>query len=301
MSFYLAFLKLIQCDESMKIALKPKRSFFVFTAALWVAFSTTSSFAKPTPKEPFRLYDPIEISGQQKLLNLSTCANRPGAWEKMRPGNGRPLAPECEPDTLYSWGAQDKIDFLKVALGKENWKEVFRTVYAARSPLSTFGYGPIPIRIKLKSSPELFSGPAWLSRDWCESQATQLTMKVYFNRRDDYSDWSFCNSQVIHSWSYGTPEHYDEVIRELAFFDTKKDRLDEFDFYAFEQASVKTVFGVTVDYHLFTREKLTESMIAWQALAEQGGLIFYSPSLPESEKTRDAHFKTEHPVYFNFY
>ena len=74
----------------------------------------------------------------------------------------------------------------------------------ALTPAQTFAYGSTLLRFKIKSNV-----PFKRSRD----EAKGYEVNVF--PMDEMPDFTFKDSSVVESWSYGTHEIYDEVVRDL--------------------------------------------------------------------------------------
>ncbi len=134
---------------------------------------------------------------------------------KAQPGyttSGGAIPEPCAPDVLYSWGPKEKVETLAEAMsdgkkwrGSPNPKAKVRSgiLFASNSAVSTYMYGPVGVRIKLKPKtpfPVLEFGGVERAVGYRDSY---------------YQDFGISDSSVIESWSYGTPEHYDEIVRDL--------------------------------------------------------------------------------------
>ena len=117
-----------------------------------------------------------------------------------------------------------------------------------------------------------------------------------------YADWTICSPEVIHSWSYGTKKHYDEIIKDFQRQTDRKLDWHSREIYAYSQKnSIFTDFGgPTVDNHNFSLATFYEYLgnHLFHA-ANQNKKVFFNPDLPESEKQDAKHFQTDHPMYFN--
>ncbi|MGK5085693.1 hypothetical protein WDW37_20585 [Bdellovibrionota bacterium FG-1] len=262
-------------------------------------FFTLSAFGGQTPtlEDPVQLFLPADAIGDEGL-DLSTCISGPGhpglpdhdVWQKMS------ADPKCRPDTLYSWGTSGKLGNLQQAMGEATpWASEMGDLFLARAPISTFAYGPIPIRVKLKAGVQFFGGVG------LGCYGTDDIKNTVFYRNDGmYSDWAICSPSVIHSWSFAQPEHYDEMV--LDYQGLKKHLPLSVDFYAFQQYEAGTYFyGGNFDgYTVFTEEMFMRKLVGiLKDTLDQVGHIYYNPGIPPSEMTRAKHFETDHPVYFN--
>ena len=225
--------------------------------------------------------------------------------------DGNYLNSECTPDTLYSWGNYLKLEwFLSNLPDKENWSgKLLKPLFTVSSAAATFAYGNMPIRIKLKphtrfrllvNPPENIcenDNPAW-------GISKTETLNTVFSRlvlRPDglsFLEHIICGKDVIESWSYGTKEHYDEVIRDYTWMTTKN--------YNYWEAYVKYsgvdgFMGINVDpdlkYVNFSPADFKSKIETWRNLSSQGfGQVMMRKN---DNQTQAQHFKTAWPIYFN--
>jgi hypothetical protein len=251
----------------------------------------------PTKDAPLRLYEPWNDQ-QDAHASYSRCLVNGFQTMKLA-ANGNNLANECRADTLYSWGDQAKIDALKKLIGNlPKWRPI-KTLYTSRGPIATFAYGPIPIRIKLM--PDV----RFVKSDYvrCDFDAANHRNTIYFRNSGDYSDWTFCDPNVIHSWSHSTAEHYDEIVKDVRLHDSLRKRGQRLagyiEIYDSRQSS-NVFFNETIDGHLFALSTFLGYLAGLQTRIQKGmGEIFYNPTLSGKEMTRENHFKTAMPTHFN--
>lgn len=156
------------------------------------------------------------------------------------------LLAECLPDTLYSWGNWEKIRAIKKYFqsGKQDVRDM-RTIYSSRTPLSSFAYGNISIRMKLKKGvkfkfirPNTRSGGyidvvqnravpqydfwkghagdhGYRTCSFLSKEEINNTILINWAVQDDNAllDFPICSREVVESWSYGQPEHYEDAER----------------------------------------------------------------------------------------
>lgn len=117
-------------------------------------------------------------------------------------------ASDCKPDVLYSWGPAYKLDnFKKEMIDGGEWSGGLNqpkgSVWGTVSPSTTFTYGPVQVRFKLK--PNLnYANVTYIQND-----------KMIFLESPKLDDFIMRNSAFIESWSYGTAEQYDEIVAEI--------------------------------------------------------------------------------------
>lgn len=258
-------------------------------------------FDAPTDANPYRLYDPTNVLAKKDHLNYLDCYRATNRRNLQAFDSTGKLLESCKLDTVYSWGTEAKLNILISQMGNVNpWKTI-QTLYTTRGPFSTFGYGSIAIRIKLKKD-VIFKRTDSHTR--CDhANSTQAATTVYVRAGDQYRDWTICNTGVIHSWSFFNREHYDEIVKDYLHHQellksgvSISGYIEQYD--SAQQA--QSIFGAILDRHPFTEDILIQNLRLFiKKIAELKEQIFYNPDLPASEKNREAHFRTNYPTYFN--
>lgn len=169
-------------------------------------FETILKRGMDTPIQDFlKLWYPRRASAkiEEKDPYFFSCEKSP--WASLNWAADDSLAPDCRPDVLYSWGPPVKIKNMLVAMpdGK-SWQGSPNPGYSmatAISPASSFSYGLDQIRIKLKKTAEFNRNPV------LKNKAVIFSSVV--------NEFDIADSNMIESWSYGTPEQYDEIVRDI--------------------------------------------------------------------------------------
>jgi hypothetical protein len=191
---------------------------------------------------------------------------------------------DCAVDTLYSWGPEVKIRDLERRIGANGPWQGIRALYSTVSPITTFGYGPLVVRIKLKPN-IIFQASGY------QSCAGAQPNTVYV-RYDSFADWTICDPSVIHSWSYGTPEIYDEIVREMKKYEATPQSI----FY-YEQGEQGNLFNFAEDRHKFRKGIFKHNLdLLREIIQNNQGHIYFNPDLPAEEKTRQKHYETRYPL-----
>lgn len=127
------------------------------------------------------------------------------------------IIPErCSPDVLYSWGYENKLkSLLATYKNNETWQGPASpgdhksrsslpkgTLFSTISPVATFSYGSTPVRLKLKSAIVISSSGI--------GEPDKIA-----NFAGELEDYDIFNFNVIESWSFGTPEIYDEIVKDI--------------------------------------------------------------------------------------
>jgi hypothetical protein len=225
------------------------------------------------------------------------------------------LVPECAPDTIYSWGNVEKINTLALLLrNNADWPKQFsQALFASHSAAATFGYGQMPLRIKVKPNVKYAFMESARTIDCKEMIAYGITTEsemqnTIFARYESrqyglfqtvsWFEYFICSPQVIESWSFATQEHYDEILRDAKWMTNQKQ--DEWIGYAkFGQSNV--FFDHSLDKGSlgtdFSKDSFMRSMHFLKVLTEQG---FGGVSTPRDGAAKTMqHYQTKKPIYFN--
>jgi hypothetical protein len=217
------------------------------------------------------------------------------------------LLKECQPDTLYSWGPQGKLDNLKSWMGNGEWVKEFRPLFMVRSPVGSFGYGNVPIRVKLKKNVR------WVytteSHSHCNSASvSEKQNTVWFRTMPIFGggnvllDYTVCGPGPIESWSYGQKEHYDEVVKEYSWITSGTKGEMEYELYMSASSGNMSYFRRGIDGYDFSHARFIQYLGNFlDKITKKDGEIFWNPDVPVSERTKTNHFKTTVPMYYNHY
>ncbi len=150
------------------------------------------------------------------LGNWAQCMQDQDNSKPIKTNSSGEILPACQPDTLYTWGPYTKIiTFMNDAgPGKKTWNNPFSTpVYSHINPIATFGYGELPIRMKLRKNTRfvLVTDVASLSCFDAKWNNT-IIVRSWKGRENSEVDYILCSPGPIESWSIGTKRHYDEMI-----------------------------------------------------------------------------------------
>lgn len=251
----------------------------------------------PEESDPYKLWFPYERD-ESVGFEWRDCRVQSENGHPIREENGT-LREECEGDTFYSWGPQIKLDNLKEWMGSGNWKDEFRALFMARTPIGSFGYGPVALRIKLRSD-----------LTWSRSRSAHgscnidlgTKAKVAFYRTmsllgGKLLDIIICSPKAIHSWSHSTKEHYDEIIKDYWWTVKRKRAEDLYEVYINNISSLFTGSSVdSKDFRVSTLERYIGGHL--KRIKENKGEIFVNPEFRD-DFVREEHFSTDYPIYFN--
>ncbi len=226
------------------------------------------------------------------------------------------LVEGCEPDTLYSWGNLTKIRAIEAQLSS-SWK-LSRMIYTSTFPVQTFFYGDLPIRIKLKPGVRFkkpsftaYGGPCRWAK---EGDNTVYAKTVPINSAfDTLFEFWVCTADVIESISWGTPEHFDETLKDLAWVADSTRRMDETTSYIQTPRGEKRIdinfsgrrfirksrhsSDGRVDGFDVSEETLISHLRSFKKFVLDGQeRILYAPGVTPD---REQHFRTNRPIYFN--
>ncbi|MNL31638.1 hypothetical protein D3C87_1534360 [compost metagenome] len=109
-------------------------------------------------------------------------------------------------------------------------------------------------------------------------------------------DYIFCSSGPIESWSYGTREHYDEIVRDYNW--VQSHNYKQYELYYKNMSGQDLFIGSNVDGHAFTANTLRANLAFHRQMADlKTGKIFFAPGV---DKNPASHFSTSKPMYYNW-
>lgn len=206
------------------------------------------------------------------------------------------LEKNCQPDVLYSWGPLSKLNNIQRHLpdgedwtGNPNPYKTSTGVWATISPVSTFNYGLIPIRFKLKKET-----PFTNRKDTDREGIIAYSLP-------DLMDFIIPSGEYIESWSYGTIELYDEIVKDILRIRSGKKVVT---YYHLTQDLVHTTNNIKRVFKsgVPENEKQTEAVLKTRLLAlikmilNNEGKVSYQNQACRNWKM---HYSTEKPTYFN--
>lgn len=244
----------------------------------------------PTKENPYKLWFP-HLNRPEVGYSYEECK-----------GHGTDFAidvnnPKCLPDTLYSWGPDVKLKNLEQWMGNGKWVSEFRPLFTIPSPFSTFGYGPISIRIKLKRNLK------WKVNDFGCSGTKEEYKNTIYVRNKDYFDVVICSPEVIESWSVGYKEHYDEIIKDKNWIqknDCSSDKCYIYQSAQFCSDSNMRCFNRNIDNYDFAERTFKSNLeVLLDFIESEKSKLYCNPSVKKEDCTIENHFQTNHPIYFN--
>jgi hypothetical protein len=229
------------------------------------------------------------------------CQKKPwGALTKTTVSHGKHiLAKDCRPDVLYSWAEDVKVKnvskhlpdngtwsgpanpFKDPAYGSEFKQSL---LFLAMTPAMTFGYGKVLMRFKIKKDVP-----------FVDSKKDPGKNEIGFSQLDGMPDFLFSDSSVVESWSYGTEEIYDEIVRDLSRLKSNK-RAQIYGMESKKDGLEKLYIG-NVDDKVFNEEILKRNLLQLiEMIIKKEGKTFYQKG---SCRSLDIHYKTLKPTWFN--
>lgn len=199
----------------------------------------------------------------------------------------------CRGDTFYSWGSLSKIESLKSVMSNTSWQKKMQPLYLARTPIGSFGYGLYAVRVKVRADVQ------WKRIDYgvIPCSTGDIDKTIFFRTKPVYESSLFdiivCSPQVIESWSYGTKEHYDEIVKDVEWTINMKRSEDITEMYINDP---KFLNAQGIDGMDFRIEGLNPRLRAHLKISlENTGEVFAHPLL----KRKHEHFQTNYSIYFN--
>lgn len=218
------------------------------------------------------------------------------------------LDKDCIPDVLYSWGNFQKLSWFQSNLkNNQTWPRTFeKSVYTTTSPAATFGYGPVPLRFKIKPrvkykvlhEDKIYTCDQFVKNDLADESEFLDTvfMRVVIRSELSFVDYIICSPQVIDSWSFGTIKNYDEIIKDYKWIQSK----NYYNYETYVKRNGQDYFfdaNIDLKYTDFSSEYLFQNLKMLRWIAESGlGGIYYSKS---SAQTPSSHYNIQNPIYFN--
>lgn len=198
---------------------------------------------------------------------------------------------ECQPDTFYSYGPAEKVETLQRNMRDgEDWDGKMpnepRDLFSTLSPASTFYYGPIPVRLKVKVGTRFevirYGGAVG---------------SVTYRNSDLYQDFTFRDAAVIDSWSFGTPEHYDEIVRDILKLTSGERAIRYISNSPFSIGISRMFENATNSYVSPTENGLRSNLVRMvKMILSKSGRIYYNRG---SCRNRALHFQSKKPSYIH--
>lgn len=214
-----------------------------------------------------------------------------GDWGKFRKNEKDQLPADCTPDVLYSWGPRVKVDTIAgAAPDGELWSGPMNptrsSLFSTPGAIATFMYGEIPIRLKLRPETTIvvnsnrYANP--ISNDQWGAGGT--------------GDFCVNRAEVVESWSFATPEHYDEIVRDALRVASGKPGVTYIEPPTGEGLSRLSSFRGW-DSHDSSARALTSALFRMvQSILREEGRIYFAKGTCRS---RAEHFRPRKPSYLN--
>ena len=223
-------------------------------------------------------------------------------WETTKQDAAGKLDLNCQPDTLYLWLPADRVRAIEMTLGQGPWPSKVPTLFLSKSPAWTYGYGDTPVRVKLRAGVQFRE--SLVLDDKCSKYTKAEYENTVFYRKDGwFADWSICSPNVIHSWSYGTKAHHDEIIRDVRtarkLLMNGQDLRGNVELYSGLQGISPFNHNIDNDVTQFNWSYFVNDLLILNSSTRQGnGQIYFNPTLKNSEATPAVHFQSNEHMYF---
>lgn len=226
---------------------------------------------------------------------------------------------ECMPDTLYSWTLDNKIGKklapFKEAILKSTPQRT--TLYTWRTPLGTYGYGNISIRIKLKPNtkffywPSIFPPPCDIDKLMMSEKDSIPTRDLVFVRFADgnseqgndvlsWAEFDICSTEVVESISLFQPEHLTEMELEIDWITKFRYDQSSLFFYKYTFDEDDNPIDLKKEGLKWGRYKLQKNIeLMNEKIINEKSRVFLNLSNLSDTSAMIEHFKTAKPIYFN--
>lgn len=253
--------------------------------------------------------------------SLRSCTNEAQADQPVKTDAHGNIIEECLPDTLYSWGSLAKIRWLESFMGEMGWSPEFPKnrdyIDTVANPTGSFGYGLYSIRIKLKPTVKFLSclGFTTTCEDLPEAARKDTVIASAWGGGGSPSaalEYVICSPSVVESWSYGMPEHYDEIVKDVKWITGPAHHGD----YQTYLRGLNKTSGhyeplyftpypdpemLNFDGTLYTEQGLKDRLLAHLVMVRsRNGAIHTNPQYrSNSKQERKLHFTSKWTIYFH--
>ena len=290
---------------------------------------------KPTFMNPYKELNPVK-NWRSKGFGFKKCLAKDANYFPLKIKEGKAPKPyrlldaNCLPDVVFSWTNNNTIKSYGRTYSNQakNWNNKFKVsfagfspnaLYTHMSPIATFAYGSRAMRLKLKKGVRYI----WHADDEViglacnrlpiKEQRNTVMVRVFSrwqspgdhqdNVMKTYMELTICAMDVVHSWSYGLPQIYDEQVREYLWVKENTYKRGTHIMYRHKNGAPVLFMGDGFDGKDFTPAVLQKNFQynLIDQLRGKKGKVFYNPTLPKEEKTLKNHLKSKIPLYWNTY
>lgn len=199
------------------------------------------------------------------------------------------LKEECSPDVVYSWGNKEKLEVMKASMpndgvwtGSPNPEK--ENVFTAITPATTYAYGPIQVRFKIKK------GTTFIEKYFSSGPNVIVNTSMF-------QEFILRHGEVIESWSYGTPEQYDETIKDIVRISSGKRAQAYYVYQKPRGFGIHRFLSKLADGLVDNKQMLKKHLLEMiRMILNKEGRIHYSQN---SCHNRSNFFATDKPTYFN--
>lgn len=276
--------------------LKPIRSLLAVSLLFIVFQFSASAFAQsdfPTSEMPIQVFHgPNKPFTGDNLVQCPECDKNTYSEEIK---DNEIFNEKNKPDTLYSWTkiewAQNRFN----SLLDDKWEGMWRPLFLTRAPLSSYPYGDVSLRIKLKTGVKFKR-----EKSHCEVPLTEAESTIYMFS-GMMNEFVICSPKVIESMSISTKEHYDEMIRDYLQHKSKP----QFASYYMRIGNSKDngffdSHEICPDSVCYKEEKLISNLkLILELISNNQSQIVFNPDIPVKNRSAKEHFSTASPIYFN--
>lgn len=214
-------------------------------------------------------------------------------------GEKRILPEKCRPDVLYSWADDIKVKNIAHHLAdNKKWKGIPNPykvekkliqdpLSLAQTPAMTFGYGQILMRVRIKETGKFVR---------LTEREQPVKGEIETSPAGYMPEFSLSDSSLVESWSFGTPEIYDEIIRDLIRIQSNK-RAQHY-FGDEERDGLEKIYlDALLDDHEFSEKVLKRNLLRLiDQILKGEGKVFYQKGACRSYEN---HYRTKKPTWFN--
>ena len=225
--------------------------------------------------------------------------------------------PQVAPDVLYDWMSPEKLEeLLAHSTPNDLLQDISRPHFLWRTPMGSFGYGMVSLRIKLKDGVKFVRIPHLHQTD-SNYKARVQELKNQFNfdntvfvseiTKAGYHEYYIFNGGPVHSISAGTPEQLAEMTGEANWI-ASHDHYQDFDLlFKISGLGNKDLPGdkeanltvpIDFDHIIWSREGLKERLDFMKVMISgrpNGRIIFSKDIVP----LREDHFTSRLNPYWS--
>lgn len=262
------------------------------------------------------MYPADNADGSTSAFFSWTSCTRPGSGQSMTKTVGGELAPECRPDTLYTWQTNEGFQEFSDAASGSSWQTSFGrgAIFTHINPVATWGYADgAANQIRIKLRPNVKFKVLGLSEphnfgDYCglmaaDERQTTVVIRVF----ELGTDYILCSPAVIESWSANTKQAYDEIVASTLWYFNQSAKHNWVPYRELlpsdsTTSSVAPLFISDDTGSVFDGHDFSQLVFAQMMNQNRESTLKYPPAFnyaPDVAPNPRAHFATSHPIYWN--